>query len=51
LQKPADREDVKDVTTANFSLNPEGNPAWRKSLPKNRKPESVREYHDWYGKS
>jgi hypothetical protein len=24
--------------TTNFSLNPKGNPAWRKSLPKNRKP-------------
>jgi hypothetical protein len=31
--------------------NPKGNPAWRKSLPKNRKTDSVREYHDWYGKA
>jgi hypothetical protein len=48
-KKPADREDVKSVTTANFSLNPKGNPAWKRSA-EDRKIDSVREYQDWYKK-
>ena len=47
--KPADYEDVKSVSTANFSLNPKGNTAWKR-FAEDKKIDSVREYQDWYKK-